>query len=68
MSIIESIEHVCEWEITPQTGNFLKVVKCKICGGVLGASFVEAMLDEYEALKKENLAVYKKIDELDARL
>jgi len=50
--------HECEhvWETTPQTGNFLEVAKCRICDVVMGATFVETILNEYEKLKDENEA------------
>ena len=45
-------DHEHEWELTPQTGNFLDVAKCKHCPIRVGASIAEIMLNEHAKLKR----------------
>ena len=45
-------DHEHEWELKPQTGNFLIVAKCKHCPATMGAYVAEAMLNEHATLKR----------------
>ena len=45
-------EHVHEWQLKPKKGNYLEVAFCKICGVVVGASYIETILNEYNKLRE----------------
>ena len=52
-----------EFTMTPETGNYMAVARCDGCGGVLGASFAEAILNEHAALKREIANARKLLDD-----